>query len=267
MTRSRTWNLRLNLDDFNAAFAALGDDAEKAQFLHGLSLGMNAGEPREGCPEPTREGFDLGRSMRSEAEVYRAGRVEIGKRGGPASWKHPKEPHGKPEGEPHGSPRGNHLVNHDGTQSTIHNPGTEVPPLTPHGGGEPVGGKVSGKRQGQSKRRGKQEILNGFAPWTKTVLEALAPAWPREDGPPEDRRPIQVSVPAAGDILEKIHQDHPTLPEELTIAAALRYVKETRTRYKAMEYFFGPQGPWKGYINAELEARKRRAEQAAGVTE
>ena len=27
--RARTWNLRLNLDDFNAAFAALGDELER----------------------------------------------------------------------------------------------------------------------------------------------------------------------------------------------------------------------------------------------
>ena len=162
---------------------------------------------------------------------------------------------GKPMGNPavtHGSPTGLPvgLPNQDQDK--------EVPPLSPPSGGEPVGRTREG-----GKRRTKGEILSGFSTWTQEVLEALIPSWHREDGPDNDRREIRVSVPATGDVLEEIHRAHPALPAELTITAAKRYLAEERMRYKSPEYFFGPKGPWKGYINTELRARELRAQRPA----
>jgi hypothetical protein len=120
MPRSRTWNLRLNLDEFNAAFAALGDDVERSQFLAGISRGMNGGATREGASTSFSEGFGLGQGMRLEAEEYRRGRAENGRKGGRKGTT--KEPHGNHEGT-----TGEPPVNQSGTQSTIHNPLTTTP--------------------------------------------------------------------------------------------------------------------------------------------
>ena len=77
--RDRIWNLRINLDAFNAAFAALAEDGERGQFLAGLSRGMNAGALRDGASAPFLEGFQFGLSMREEAEAFQAKQRDFGK--------------------------------------------------------------------------------------------------------------------------------------------------------------------------------------------
>jgi hypothetical protein len=128
--RARTWNLRLNLDDFNAAFAVLADDVERGQFLGGMSIGMNSGTARPSAPDPLLEGYALGKAMRDEAEAYRQSQAVKGSKGG--------RPPLKTRGEPSGLPGLNHLVNQDVTTAEpqlnpIHNPqsGSNGPPLTP----------------------------------------------------------------------------------------------------------------------------------------
>lgn len=71
MGRARIWNLRLNLDAFNAAFATLDDDQERSQFLAGLSRGMNGGVERTDPTIGWSCGFALGSTMRNEAEGFR----------------------------------------------------------------------------------------------------------------------------------------------------------------------------------------------------
>jgi hypothetical protein len=110
MARARFWNLRLNLDEFNAALAALDDDQQRSDFLLGLSRGMNGGQLRLGADEALSMGFELGQGMRHEAEEYRAGRSVNGKRGG-----RPKGNHMETTAKPHGT----HMGNQSGTQSTI----------------------------------------------------------------------------------------------------------------------------------------------------
>ena len=152
MSRSRTWNLRMNLDLFNAALAALVDDAEKAQFLGGLSLGMNGGKLRPESHPPVVEGFNLGSNMRLDTESYRDAQYEKGKLGG-----RPKKPGGLPNGSPAGLP----LVNQTLTKgepgvNPNHNlgitDGTDVqkPPVVPQRGPaevkvSPPKGKAAGK--------------------------------------------------------------------------------------------------------------------------
>lgn len=92
MARSRTWNLRLNLDDFNAAFAALDDDSEKAHFLSGLSRGANGGDPKVGASSSFVSGFSIGSRMRQEAEGFRVSQTINGAKGG----RPPKEPEVNP---------------------------------------------------------------------------------------------------------------------------------------------------------------------------
>ena len=110
MTRARCWNLRLNLDTFNAAFAALDDPPEQAEFLVGLSRGMNGGKVKDNCSDPMSVGFAIGEEMRAEAEGFRDKSVQNG-----AKRK---------------SNKNDLMVDHTvdqkvdltGTQSTIHNP-------------------------------------------------------------------------------------------------------------------------------------------------
>ena len=172
-----------------------------------------------------------------------------------ALWVAARLAKGQPMGDPavtHGSSSG--IPNQDQDQDK------EVPPPTPPSGGEPMG-EPAGKGKGKKAPRKRNAVLLGFSSWTQQVLEALVPIWHREDGPENDRREIRVSVPSTGDVHEEIHKAHPTLPAELTITAAKRYLAEERMRYKSPEYFFGPKGPWKGYINTELKARELREKQ------
>ena len=71
MAVSRTWNLRLNLDEFNALAASLYTDADRALALQGMLLGMNAGPFPEGVPQAFFRGWETGAKMRQEAEDSR----------------------------------------------------------------------------------------------------------------------------------------------------------------------------------------------------
>ena len=163
----------------------------------------------------------------------------------------PRATHGSPSGLPVGLPVG--LPNQDQDKDK------EVPPVVPQGGPGPMGS--SGKRKRE--RKIKSDSLAPFSPWVKEVLEAVVPTWPREDGPETDRRTIAVSVPETGHRLEEILVAHPTLPAELVIASVARYLAENRQRFKAPQYYFGPEGPWKGFIRSEMTAREEKAKREA----
>ena len=71
MTRARFWKLQINLDTFNSGFAALDGPQEQADFLVGLSRGMNSGKVKDDCSDPMSVGFALGSEMRQEAEGFK----------------------------------------------------------------------------------------------------------------------------------------------------------------------------------------------------
>jgi len=156
MSRSRTWNLRLNLDSFNAAFAALADDPERSQFLAGLSRGMNGGMTRDGLSFPFQEGFLLGSEMRDEAEALRQANTINGLKGGSPSHK------GRIESPP-GAPIGEGGMNRSGTLS--------LNPLIPETNNQnpqirepiPPPSKSAGRRKSTSRSEGGslEEILGG----------------------------------------------------------------------------------------------------------
>ena len=74
----RTWTVPFNLDELNAAFATLDDDAEVAAFARGLHRGVNLGKLKEDAPGAMVSGYDFGLSCRLKAEEFR----EKQKRGG-----------------------------------------------------------------------------------------------------------------------------------------------------------------------------------------
>lgn len=79
MANPRTWNLRLNLDEFNALAASLFTDGDRALALQGLALGMNAGPCPDNVPDSFRRGWTIGSGMRSEADEFRAAQADRGK--------------------------------------------------------------------------------------------------------------------------------------------------------------------------------------------
>jgi hypothetical protein len=113
----------MNLDVFNAAFAALDDDTERSRFLVGLSRGMNGGSIK-GSHDALTAGFRVGEEMRHEAENFRAKKTLDGLKGG----------------RPRINQDGNQVVNQDGnqngTQSSILNPLTSERQAEPLPGGD-----------------------------------------------------------------------------------------------------------------------------------
>lgn len=94
---ARVWSMRFNLDTFNASYAALDDDLEKAQWLTGFSRGLNGGALKDDQPTPMNAAYAIGTSMRVEAEAKSAeGAIHAAKRGkGQATLREPSRP---PEG-------------------------------------------------------------------------------------------------------------------------------------------------------------------------
>lgn len=126
----------MNLDDFNAAFAALGDEAERGQFLSGMSRGMNAGSFREST-QAFKDGFEVGHAMRQSAEDYRETKKKAGRLGGNPELTKAKDNHEvNHEDIQKVDQMDNHEVNHEPTtwinQSLILNPSNNTtPPAEP----------------------------------------------------------------------------------------------------------------------------------------
>jgi len=79
MSHPRAWNLRLNLDEFNALAVSLYADADRALALQGMTLGANGGSLPEGVPDALRRGWNLGARMYQEALEYQALQAERGR--------------------------------------------------------------------------------------------------------------------------------------------------------------------------------------------
>lgn len=75
---ARTWNLRMNLDEFNAVVAGLYVDKDRALALQGLSLGCNGGICSEDAPAPLRMAWEVAIAWRQEADGYKAKKSKAG---------------------------------------------------------------------------------------------------------------------------------------------------------------------------------------------
>lgn len=53
----RIWNLRINLDEFNAALGSVFTDEDRALLLQGMGLGFNGGLCSNTVPSPFRTGY------------------------------------------------------------------------------------------------------------------------------------------------------------------------------------------------------------------
>ena len=180
----RIWSMRFNLDIFNAAYAALNDDQEKAQWLTGFSRGLNAGSLKDGVPEVLRQGFDLGLQMFAAADEFRAKASDAGKKG----WT-PKPV--TPKGTHRGTPQGTHTPNHNPLTNNPYNEETlnhkdVFAPLV-HAWNETLGHLPCFARVGSGKHLGRQKAAvarikedpNFRDTWQKALAYMAEESWYR----------------------------------------------------------------------------------------
>jgi len=127
----RTWNLRMNLDEFNALVSSLFADDARALALQGLSLGCNRGPCPDGAPDPFRRAWEIGSGWRSEAECF----IEKKKDAGSASAKARREKYGSSQplartGYEHRSSTVLGVLEQGTNQSPIPNPQSSIPKPT-----------------------------------------------------------------------------------------------------------------------------------------
>lgn len=264
MTKPRTWNLRLNIDVFNASVAALGDDQERAQFLTGMSCGMNGGCPRPGAPSALLEGFSVGSEMRKEAEAFVASKSGAGNSSVQARLK--KYGSAQPTSNSdrtvieQGS---NTCSNSDRTnpQSTIYNPLTTNQP--PSSSTQEV---QEGKKGKKAPKEAKQPAW--MEPFPADVLEAVAEIMEFYPRPPDDLQPPdrttkhqdpvpETSRPKLAQRLTDIKAEGGNL--EVCVIIARRFVEEyrvinARVWMKAAQFFFGSssEAPWRDLYRAHV---------------
>ena len=126
---ARAWNLRLNLDDFNALAGSMYLDLDRALALQGMVLGANGGEIPGDVPVAFLRGWDLGRKMYQEALDFQAqqsmkGKVSAEKRRERTGTAQPHKIEPIPNS---GSNSGStNLEPNDNLQSTIPNPQSTI---------------------------------------------------------------------------------------------------------------------------------------------
>lgn len=104
--------------------------------------------------------------------------------------------------------------------------------------------------KGARSRRSRVEILGAFSTEVCNVVNTLTAEWRGED--PEDGRSITVSIEDMGKAVDSILKAQPNVTPDMLIQAGRDYLASPRMRYKAPQYFFGPQGPWDGFVRAQM---------------
>jgi len=234
MDHPRIWKMQFNLDIFNTSMAGLTTTEERSDFLVGFAMGVNGKNPTPPNTPPTRDGYTLGHSMRSEAEAFIAQSVIDGNKGGPKSWKSrkldamsnltPSITPGTRVAEPN-------LSIYQSSNSTI----TTNPP------------SVDQPKQKPPKEKKIKVKFSEHSDEVKEIVNTLSMEWRTED-PASDKRPIKISRVGFASNIKDILRDHPELTLEMLIQAGRNYCAEDFWRFKAPQHFFGPEGPWPKYI-------------------
>lgn len=241
----RTWNLRINLDTFNSAYARLFEASDHSDFLNGLYRGMNRGKVPPECSDAMAMGFEIGADMRAEAEAYIERSAEMGR-------KSAARKSNKIEGPCQGPTQGPYRVTPD--QSTIHNPQSTNNPLPP------------------KKKRIKRETTSIPDDILPEVVR-LCSVWPRQSigdiGPGGVQRSQDLrawSDPV--DLYEHWLSAYPTVEPAILAACGtvylegIEYVEDEWTGKKtpkycyAMRNFYGQKEYWKLFKGAALERLK-----------
>lgn len=237
MSRARCWKLQINLDTFNASFAALDTAEEKADFLTGLSRGMNGGKVKDDCSDPMSVGFAVGSDMRQEAEGFRL--------------------NASINGSKRKSNRNDHSV-HQEVDQTVHHPGHPIlNPISnnPISTNPPTEKEPSSSRARKSagKKNEPLPIPEEFLP----MLEAICKHWPRRTTYSGEQANVSLlSRPA--DLWARIKKFFPSEDPALMLKCALAYLDSLDERPKdfrglvpnvcAMTNFYGEAEIWKKMI-------------------
>lgn len=156
----------------------------------------------------------------------------------------PPKPKAKPDGLPDGEPFEEPFGKPNKTEEGRRKKEKELPPtpLPAATGSAPKGAP--------RRRRSRAEVLVAFPQQVQEVVNPLVEAWHGED--PEDGRKITVDLALFGGRVQEILTAHPEVSGETLLQAAQAYLASKRNRYKAPQYFFGPEGPWKSWVQFVL---------------
>lgn len=220
----RTWNLRLNVDEFNELFIRAFTDQDKADMLQGLAMGINGSTIPEQCSKVVRTSFEVGLGWRREAEGFKERMAE----GGKASAAARKAKFGSAQPSEHCSKHLPNLVRTN-LQSTIHNPLTEIP-----------------------KEKEKTSPSARLSPEEKERIEVNADeilrSYPRKtskgEGNPRPNRTkliLRLTQLTARFDLDELLDAWAWYLDDWTVNRSHSFIK-------APDNFFGPQGPWEDCI-------------------
>ena len=70
MAETRTWFMKLNLDELNALAARLWTESDKAAAFQGIVLGCNAGPCPDEVPEVFKRAWEISIAWRQGAENF-----------------------------------------------------------------------------------------------------------------------------------------------------------------------------------------------------
>lgn len=211
MARARTWNLRINLDEFNAAFATLCDERDRSDFLAGLSRGMNGGSEREGASPSFADGLRLGHVMRGEAEEFRAGKQAVGMLGG-----RPRVNQSETTGEPEVNlmvTTSEPQVNQSETQSTILKEKESTPPT-------PLPGETPARKPRQKKHQ-----TDDCAPEVLPLVQEVYRSIPKEH-PVTGEEVHKGGFAQGARAFQRCIDEEGLNPQELAMAGRIYYAAE-----------------------------------------
>ena len=256
MSKSRAWKLQLNLDEFNAGFAALDTEAERSEFLLGLSRGMNNGKVKDDCSDPMSVGFCLGQDMRGEAESFMEASSLAGKRSAEAKSNRIQAPCQPPTQPP---------CQGSFNQSTIHN--LDIKDMVAMNSGDSIISMASNpstiplvtKKPKKPKTATSTEIPSHLV----SDLETILARWPRVsiyDRGEVAKLPNTVGRPK--DLYGRILKYCPGEEVDLMIKVALAYLdqlnqgknSEGMTKYaQRLSNFFGEKAHWQKSLALVLD--------------
>ena len=115
-------------------------------------------------------------------------------------------------------------------------------------------------------RRKRADIILGFGPEVKAVVNTLLPEWPASD--PKDGRGIVVDVSRFGQRVAEILKAHDEIDAPLLIEAGKFYCSSKRDRYQAPQWFFGigkdgNEAAWVGCVRLILTKREKTVPHAS----
>lgn len=249
----RIWNLRINLDEFNAALGSVFTDEDRALLLQGMGLGFNGGLCSNTVPAPFRTGYAMGLESRKEADGYQQKKSIAGL----ASAETRKERYGtaQPSKEPrtlfvHCSSDVLTVSERCPNQSPIPNPLTNNP-QTPNP---------------KSKKRSRVDGLTAEVPMEILLaVNSIMDSTPIEDQGGRKIRAVRAEVLNR---VQGILASHTAVAPDDLVEAWRNYLDSNPRSIKAPQYFFGKlenQGPnganWEPWVQGVF-VRRQLAEKA-----